>query len=234
MLTYTPGSSLGHRLDPRTKLVFQLAFAVAAFAHTTPQGLAIFTVLAGLVLWFTHLSPVRAVYSLRVPGLFLIVAPLLQGLTLGAPWFSLAQARGPALASYRVAIILVVTAAYVHTTPARETRAAIERVVPGRPGRFLGAGVGLVVRFLPVLQADLRRARDAVHVRLGDRRPFRDRARLIATTGIARALDRADALALAMRARCFAWNPTLPELTFHRRDYPVGVFSVVLVASVLL
>jgi biotin transport system permease protein len=42
--------------------------------------------------------------------------------------------------------------------------------------------------------------------------------RLVATTSLQRAFDRADTLSLALGARCFAWNPTLPRLAFGRRD----------------
>lgn len=46
MLTYEPGDTLAHRLDPRTKLAVQVAFAAAGFAHTTPAGLVALGVVA--------------------------------------------------------------------------------------------------------------------------------------------------------------------------------------------
>jgi biotin transport system permease protein len=218
VLRYEPGTTLVHRLDPRTKLAFQFAFAAAAFAHTTPRGLVVLTGVAAATALAARLHPRSVVVDLRFVLPFLVAAPLLQGLTLGPPWFSLAQARFPALASYRVLLVLVVSAAYVHTTPSRESRAAIQWLVPGRAGRFLGVGVGLVFRFLPVLRRDASRAREAMHARLGETRPLRERMRLVATTSLQRAFDRADTLSLALGARCFAWNPTLPRLAFGRRD----------------
>jgi len=38
-LEYAPGSSLAHRLDPRSKFAVQLAMVALAFAYTTPIGL---------------------------------------------------------------------------------------------------------------------------------------------------------------------------------------------------
>lgn len=218
MLTYRPGRTFAHRLDPRTKLVVQGAFAAAAFAHTSVGGLAALTVVLAGVLAAGRVSPAWALRELWFVLLLLVAAPVVSVLVLGPPWVELGRAREPALASYRSALVLLVAAAYVRTTPVRETRAAIQRHVPGRAGQFLGAGTAFVVRFLPLLQADLRRLREAMAARLGEERPVTERIRLVAVSGLNRAFDRADALALALRARCFAWNPTLPELRFTRLD----------------
>ena len=233
MLSYEPGSSLAHRLDPRTKLGIQIAFAAAAFAHTTPAGLVVLTAVASVALAAARTSPFSALVAFRFPLVLLVAAPLLEGLTLGGPWFSPEQAWPPALAAYRVVLILLVSTAYVRTTPVRETRAAIERLVPGRVGRFLGLGTGLVLRFLPLVLSDLRRSREAARARLVERRPLHDRLRIVATAGLRRALARADALALALRARCLAWNPTPPALRFSRLDAVGWVLAAGLVGFAL-
>jgi biotin transport system permease protein len=53
-------------------------------------------------------------------------------------------------------------------------------------------------------------------------------------TGLRRTLRRADRFALALQARCFAWNPTLPALSPGPADVPVALLTVGLVASVLV
>ena len=98
--------------------------------------------------------------------------------------------------------------------------AAVSWLFPGRIGRFLGLGVGLLFRYVPLLQADVVRLRDAMRSRLGDRRSVRERVRRLSIGSLNRALVRADRLTLAMRARCFSWNPTAPELRFERVDGP--------------
>jgi biotin transport system permease protein len=220
MLSYTPGDSVAHRLDPRTKLLAQAAFAAAAFVYTTPRGLAAFTVVGGAFLVAGRLSPLDAIRG-YLPALpFLAAGPLVSVVDI-QPWtvgINPGAAVGPLLASYRVLLILLVSAVYLHTTPVRESRAAIQRLVPGRPGRLLGVGVALVFRFLPLLRSDLRRVREASAARLGGERSLRERMAVVASAGIRRALGRADRLALALRARCFAWNPTLPALRFGRID----------------
>lgn len=234
MLSYVPGASFAHRLDPRSKLAVQVAFAAAAYVHTTPRWLLGFTVVAGAVLFASDTPPSRALAAFRFPIALLVAAPLLQGLTLGPPWFSVAEAWPSALAGYRVVLILLVTAAYVRTTPVRETRAAIAHLVPGRPGRFLGVGVGLVLRFLPLLLEDLRRTREAMRARLGGRRPLHERMGILAAAGLNRAFGRADALTLALQARCLSWNPTPPALRFRRVDAVGWVVAIGLVVSVLI
>lgn len=50
----------------------------------------------------------------------------------------------------------------------------------------------------------------------------------MATAGASRAFERADRFGLALRARCLAWNPTLPRLRFRRADGPaLGVALLV-------
>jgi biotin transport system permease protein len=233
MLTYTPGDSLAHRLDPRTKLLLQVAFVAAAFAHTTPRGLAVFTLLTGGLLALSGVSPRTTLWEFRYALPLLVAGPLVSGATLGAPWFVVGEAVETTLASYRVVLALFVSAIYVRTTSPRESRAAIQHTVPGKPGQFLGMGVALVFRFLPVLQSDLGRIREAMAARLGDERPVRERMQLVATAGLNRTFRRADTLALALQARCLAWNPTLPELQFSRHDVPAIVLAAVLAVSVL-
>lgn len=228
MLTYTPGNSVVHRLDPRSKLCFQFGFAIAAFVQPSLPRLLGLVVLGAACLWLAGLSVRRALRSYAVVLLVLSVAPLIAGATVGPPWFDTDRALDSLQAVARVVPVLLVSAAYVHATPVRDTRAAIQRTIPGRPGQLLGMGVGLTFRYVPVLQDDLRTVRDAVLVRGGDRQPFRNRVGRIATLSLVRTLDRTDQLSVALQARCFAWNPTLPTLTFSRVDYLVLATGLIL------
>ncbi|QLC33485.1 energy-coupling factor transporter transmembrane protein EcfT [Halarchaeum sp. CBA1220] len=234
MLSYSPGESLGHRLDPRTKLAFQAVVAGVALAHTTPAWLLALTAVCWAALAGCRL-PIRetlAEYRGVLP--FLVVAPLLEALRVGPPWLELEAAVDPALALYRTLLLLALAAAYVKTTSPRESRAAVVSVVPGRPGRYLGLGVALVFRYLPLLQADVRRLREAAWARLGDERRVDERVAHLAVGGLERAFDRADALSLAMRARCLSWNATAPALAFTRGDYAVLCVAGALVAAGLV
>ncbi|MEF8780107.1 MAG: energy-coupling factor transporter transmembrane protein EcfT [Haloferacaceae archaeon] len=232
MLRYRPGDSVAHRLDPRAKLAVQFAFVAAAYAHTTPRGLTVLTLVALGALAGAGTSPVAALYGFRFALPFLISAPVVAGLAAGPPWFDASQAAATALASYRVLLVLLVSAAYVRSTRIRESRAAIQRTVPGRPGQLLGVGVGIAARSLPLLREELLSMRTAMRARLGDERSLQFRIRLLAVGGLERALSRADRLALALRARCFSWNPTLPPLSFSLADYLFTLASLLVVGWV--
>ncbi|ELZ59097.1 MULTISPECIES: energy-coupling factor transporter transmembrane component T family protein [Halorubrum] len=232
-LSYVPDDAFAHRLDPRSKLLVQVAFAVVAYAYTAPRGLAVLTLVAAGCLALAGGGP-RDLWAYRFALPFLLVAPLVAGATPGDPWFDLGDAAATGLASYRVLLILVVAAAYVRSTPVRESRAAVQRTVPGKPGQFLGVGVALVFRFLPLLKRDLLSAREAMRARGGGERPLRDRMRIVAVAGINRAFGRADRLGTALVARCFAWNPTLPRLAFRRVDAPALALAAALLAAALL
>ena len=234
MLGYEPGDSLAHRLDPRTKLAVQVAFAVAAFAHTDPWGLAMLTGVAGLALAGAQLSPLAVLWGYRFLLPLLAAAVLFELVTLGPPWLDPGAAVDPLLASYRTLLIVAVAAGYVRTTPARESRAAVQWAVPGRPGRLLGAGVGLVFRFLPLLRRDVATIRDAERARLGDRRATRERLATVGAAALSRAFTRADRLALALSARCFSWNATLPRIRFRGVDAPALALAVGLVVAAVV
>jgi len=225
MLTYSPDKTLAHRLDPRSKLAFQLAFALAGFAYTTPRGLAVLAVIATLALASAGTTPFAAIRAFWFILPFLVAAPVVAALTWGSPWIEPAAAVDPALASVRNLLVVTVAAGYIRTTTVSESRAAIQWAIPGRVGAFLGLGVTLVARFLPVFRRDLLAIRDAEAARLGTERPLHDRMETLVVGGLSRAFSRTDRLALAMQARCLSWNPTLPRLRFRRLDVAAVVGS---------
>ncbi len=234
MLTYERDGTLAHRLDPRSKLLVQVGFAVAVFAHGSALALGTLTGLAVLALGAARLSPLRVLRAYWFVVVLLAVTPLFAVVRFGSPWVVPGAAVDSLVAGYRVLLVLFVSGAYVRSTPVRATRAAIQRHVPGRPGQLFGVGVGLVFRFFPLLLGDLKSARAAIQARAGDRRSVIERTRRLALVGLGRALGRADRLALALRARCFAWNPTLPPLAFSRLDYPVLALAAGLAVSPLV
>lgn len=233
MLSYRPGSTIAHRLDPRSKLLVQFGLAIAAVAHPTLPGLVGTTVFGLCVLAAARLSPLAVLRSYRVVLAVLALAPLIAGIAFGPPWFRIEPALHSALSVGRIVPVLFVSAAYLTSTPVRDTRAAVQRLIPGKPSRILGVGMALVVRLFPLVLADVREVRDAIRARGGETRPLWERARLLTVRSFDRTLARSDRLSVALRARCFAWNPTLPPLAFERRDYPVLAVGIALAVSPL-
>jgi biotin transport system permease protein len=228
MLSYRPGDTIVHRLDPRSKLLVQFGLAIAVFARPTPAFVVGATLLTLGMLAAARLSPLAVLRAYKVVFAVLALGPVIAGVALGPPWFRVEPALRSVQAVSRVVPVLFVSAAYLTTTPVRETRAAVQRLVPGKAGQLFGVGMALVIRLFPVVFQDAREVRDAIRARGGEQRPFWVRARLLAVRSLERTLDRSDRLGVALRARCFAWNPTLPPLAFHRRDYPVLLLGVAL------
>jgi biotin transport system permease protein len=234
MLTYQSGATALHRLDPRGKLLVQFGLAIAVVAHPTVPWLVGATLLGLAALAAARLSPLTVVRAYWVVFAVLAVAPLLAGVALGPPWLRVDPALDSLRAVARVVPVLFVSAAYLRTTSVRETRAAVQRVVPGKPGQLLGVGMALVVRLFPLVLSDVREVRDAIRARGGERRSPWERARVLVVRSLDRTLARSDRLGVALRARCFAWNPTLPALAFEGRDYPVLALGLALTLSPLL
>lgn len=231
---FTPGKTVIHRLDPRTKVLCQLGFAAAAFRYATPRGLVLLALFTLAVLVAAHIDPLRVLWSYRFVFPFLLIAPVISSLSFGQPWIRPADALPAVHASVRVLLVLLVGAVYVKTTSVRESQAAIAFLVPGRLGRILGLAVGLVFRFLPVLREDLFTMRDAMAARLGDERPVPERMQRLTVMGLTRVFTRADRLTLALQARCLSWNPTAPPLAFTRLDViPLLIGASLLLASIL-
>lgn len=221
------------RLDPRVKLAGQTAFALATFVHATPVGLAALTVLGGGIVRLAGVSVRRLFVTYRALLPVLLLGPAFAAVDLGPPWIDLREAGRPALASYRTGLLVVVGAAYVRTTTTRESEAAIAWLVPGRLGRLLAVGIGLVFRFLPLVRREVRTTKEAMDVRLGAERPLHDQMRILVGRSVTRLFRRADRLALALRARCLSWNPTYPQLSLGRVDLVgLGVVSVLVVWTV--
>lgn len=232
-LSYVPGESALHQLDARTKLLVQFVVALLAFTWSHEYSLAVVwgIVAMGVLGGRLRLRPLLTGYSL--PFALLAIGIIVRTLTLGPPWVNVPAGLAALDHSLHVAAVLVASAIYVRTTPVSETQAAIERVIPGRPGLLLAAGTSFVLRFLPVLLDDLQAARTAQWARLGDTRSLRERMQTVAIAGLNRAFGRADRFSLALKARCFAWNPTPPPMAFTIRDWMVSIVALAVLGIAL-
>ncbi len=229
MLQYTPGSTFAHRVDPRGKLLVQMSFAFASFCRTTPRGLIILTVVAGIILASGRCRPESMLRGYLPAMPFLILAPLVAGITGWPPTVEFEAVYIAGLASYRIVLILLVSGVYVVTTPIRDSRAAVQWLLPGRVGSAAGIAIEMVFRFFPLLRADVTRLRAATAARLGTSRPVREQMQHLGGKTLRYGLLRADRLSEALQARCLAWNPTLRTLQLSRHDIPSIILSVLLV-----
>ena len=218
--------SILHDLDPRSKLMLQVSIVVAAYVHTAPRPLLLLTGGAIVVIWLADESVGALLVEFRYLVGFLAVAPLIASLSIRAPHVVPADAWQPGLSAYRVLLLVLVSVAIVRTTTPREAEAAIRWMIPGRPGRMAGLGIGLVFRFVPVIRQEALQTRRAMAVRGTDRRSLAQRLQLFGIVTFVRLFRRTGRVSRAMRCRCFSWNPTLPPLTFRRTDVAVMTISL--------
>lgn len=230
MFSYEPADTVIHRMDPRGKLVFQLAFAIAAYARTDVPSLLVLTAGVAGVFYLARLSPIALIYRLRYILGLLSLPPFIAVIQLGHPWIDLADGVEPMITGFRVLLILLVGIVYVRTTPIRASQAGIAWFVPGKAGRFLGIGTGLVARLLPQLLADITRIRTSMQLRHATERSVPERIQLLAIVSIESAFRRANRMDEALRVRCLSWNPTQYPLAVTRLDVaPIGAGFVLLV-----
>jgi energy-coupling factor transport system permease protein len=240
--SYLPGDTILHRLDPRTKLLGFLPIAAGVFIAVSPAGVALslsVTVLiaalsgAGLRAWGSGLR--RFVWMLTIIALVNLAfnrygAPLIAaGRQLPITTEGL---RSSILFTVHVAQVIVLSMSLTFTTTPREAARGCERLA--RPLKLfkvpveeLGLVLLLAMRFVPLLQLELRTSVEAQAARgvEFDRGGLVSRARNLITVlvpALEGTLRRADILAEAMVARGYRPGGARSEYNPMRllaRDY---------------
>ena len=211
------------RLDARIKIVGLLALALCVFLCHGLAAIAVWLFVAGLLLRAAGLGPRRALLSLRPVCLVLAFALCANLVSCdGGADFALigpvgidisAGARG-LVAVLRIVVLVAGSIAVAETTEPTEVSDAVVRLLrplarAGLPVGALGTVLSIALRFIPLVGDELRRIRSAQQVR-GVRfdegslvRRIRAWAAVL-TPLIVGLFRRADRLATAMAARCYA------------------------------
>ncbi len=218
---FIPGESPVHGLDPRTKLVATLAFAVALFAIEGWSGVGILA--AGLAVVLA-LAGVPAVYlwrSLRPLLILLVLTFVIQAFSfpgepvVGLGPFSITReglSRGGFL-TMRLGMLLVSSAALTLTTAPVALTDGIEWLLGplrrvGVPSHEIALMMTIALRFIPTLLRELddlikaQKARGA-DLSLRDPRRLADAVLPLVVPLFVLSFRRADDLAVAMTSRCY-------------------------------
>ena len=218
---YLPGTTWVHALDPRTKLLSAVAFAVSLFAVAGWLGIGLLAAgLAGALL--SARVPPGYLWAGMRPLLFLLVLTFLfQALSypgdplVGLGPFSVTWEgidRGGFL-TVRLGLLLVSSAVLTLTTPPVLLTDGIERLLrPLRavrvPSHEIALMMTIALRFIPTLLReleDLIKAQRARGIDLSGRDPRRLAAALLPLVIplFVISFRRADDLAVAMTSRCY-------------------------------
>ncbi|MBS6940603.1 MAG: energy-coupling factor transporter transmembrane protein EcfT [Slackia piriformis] len=250
--SYYPGSSVLHRLDPRTKLLAGAGVIAAALVAPDFAGLA---VVACFVACFYALSRIPLASALRslAPLLAIVVLAsafnlfLVQGGAVLVQWWfiriSEAGVHACAFIACRLLLMMAGMSLVTMTTATLDLTEGFERLLSpfariGLPAHELGMILGIALRFMPQFADELvgiYRAQISRGARLSSS-PTRG-VRMLSSLAVplfSSALRRAETLAAAMDARCYHGSDRrtrLHPLVFAARD---GAAAAVVIAMIAL
>lgn len=250
---YRPGTSLAHRLDPRTKLTFVALFLVAAFVAHSPVSLAIVAGTAVVALVCSRARPGQVVMWLKpFVWLFILVAAFgvmftRTGDVLWAAGLITVTTDGVAFAGesvLRFVCMVLGTSSLMFTTSPEALTAGIAGVLA--PLRRVGVKVdnavlalSLTMQFIPVVSDEFERARRA-HGARAEREDegLVDRLRAWGTVFspvFANALQHADELAVSLADGSYERPGAEPCLRMRPVDGVViaAVIALVVAAALL-
>ena len=239
ILSYVPGTSPLHKLDPRTKLVALMVTSILILQIVTFSKLVLF--IAFFVL-LAYLSGVRTgvfVHSIRPMLVFFTFIFLMHLLmTEGTPIFQIGIIRPTfegltmgTLITTRFVLLILFASLLTATTRSTMITNGIERLLRPLPLKSFGLSsfdiatmMSLSIRFVPVLLDNARQIRHAQIARGLDIRHnmFRTASTTI-TPMIRESVSTADELATAMESRCYQGNirTSLFELKMRTADWGV-------------
>lgn len=221
---FNPGKSILHRLDPRTKQAIMMVLSVVSVWGGLPFLLILSATLA-VLLHAANLRVCRLIREIRYFLFFLLFVFGVRALSVDSSWIPAirpAAATGALLACWRLLLVVLMGILLMATTRVALIRTALAwymKPVPLVDEKMMATMVGLVVRFLPVILFQASEISDAQRARGIERRknPFL-RLMKFSIPLFRRVFLCADELAVAMQARCYSEQRTLPELAFGRYD----------------
>lgn len=249
---YIPGDSFVHRLDPRSKLLFLIFFAMIVFlANNAPS----YALLLGFTLLVILLSRTPLTYMLRglKPVWFLIVFTVILHLliTKGGTvyvqwgWFSIEEAgiRQAAFMAMRLILLVTMGALLTLTTKPMDLTDGLERLMSpfkrlGIPVHEIALMLSIALRFIPTLLEETDKIMKAQKARGVDFETgsLLKRARHMIPIVIPlfiSAFRRAEDLAFAMEARGYRGGEgrtRLRQLRLSWRDTLLSVIAILLMA----
>ena len=221
---FSPGTSLFHRLDPRTKQFLLMGFSMMSLGGGL-VFLVSFTVVMTFFLYLAGLRPGRLLAEIRYFLFFLFFVFGVRTVSFVDGWVPSISSNLVAeslLVCWRLLLVVGMGLLLMATTRTADIRAALVwflKPVPLVNEKMAATMVGLVVRFLPVILLQAAEISDAQRAR-GIERRKNPMVRLMRFTLplFRRVFLSADELAVAMQARCYSEHRTLRQLSFSRLD----------------
>ncbi len=250
---YFPGSTVVHRLDPRTKLILLVLFIVALFNTKgwVSNGLIVIVTLLGMRVASIRISNI---FKGLKPMIFIIVLTAVLNLfyTSGTPvhegwpitWEGLERAVKMVL---RIMLLITGTFLLTYTTSPMALTDGLERLLnPLKkikvPVHELTLMMSMALRFIPTLIEETDKIMSAQRARGADFETGNlfQRAKALLPVLVplfVSAFRRADELAVAMESRCYhggEGRTRMNELHFSSADIIALVLGVLFTAGIFL
>jgi len=253
---YIPVDSVVHRLDPRTKILATVLLLSILFGVGTFAGLALLTAFLGTAAFIARIGPGYLVRAIRPLFWFLVFAVVLQ-VFFGEPGGHPAVRWGPILITrenltqaafygWRLILLVLSTTLMTLVTSPVEFTDGLERLLRplqrvGVPAHDLAMMMTIALRFIPTLLEEAEKIMKAQMARGAEfnRGSLPARARALIPLLVPLFISefrRADALAVAMEARCYRGGEhrtRMHALQLHLGD-AVALLVVIVAAAVAL
>lgn len=236
------GSPL-HRLDVRFKMIFLVLLSIATI-HAGVSGLCILFVTLTACVILAHISIKGLIREIKFFSIFLIF--IFVARTLSTPGEKLFQigfysftlvitkqgVLSGALVCFRLFLVVLLGYLFVWSTYPTQVRVAVAwffKPVPLIPEKKVATMLSLLMRFLPLILREARETTDAQCARcIENRKNPVYRFTKLAVPMLRRIFLRADDLVLAMEARGYSENRTLPRLYSKKADWLLLAFVIIL------
>ena len=252
---FFPGTSVAHRLDPRTKLIMVVAYIVALFSAKWFVGYGLMVlVLAGCIA--VSKVPVKSLVRGLKPVMIIIIFTAVINLfwTPGTPlwswWILTITGEGILRAFFmvlRITMLIMGTFLLTYTTSPITLTDGLESLLgPLKkikiPVHELSMMMSIALRFIPTLIEETDKIMSAQRARGADFESGSviDRAKAMVPLLVPlfiSAFRRADELAVAMECRCYhggEGRTKLHVLRYQGIDYTAFLLSAVVVAAIFV
>jgi len=250
---YFPGSTLIHRLDPRTKLVGLVCYIVALFLAKSYYSYAFMVLVLACLSALARIRP-KTLFSGLKPLLFILLFTGVINLFYGSGdplvqfWFFKITANGIRTAVFmvlRIMLLVCGTFLLTYTTSPLQLTDGLEKLfAPLKVIRFpvheLAMMMSIALRFIPTLIEETDKIMSAQKARGAsfDTGKLTQRAKALIPLLVplfVSAFRRADELATAMECRCYhagEGRTRMKELHFSGRDAAALALCALMIAAV--
>ncbi|MBR5491203.1 MAG: energy-coupling factor transporter transmembrane protein EcfT [Oscillospiraceae bacterium] len=250
---YFPGSSIVHRLDPRTKIIWLVGYIVALFLVNNPWG---YGLMAAILISFTAIARISAKAMLKgmKPLIFIVVFTCLINLFYGTGepiwefWIFSITVNGIRTAIFmalRIMLLVCGTFLLTYTTSPLQLTDGLEKLLSPLkkikvPVHELSMMMSIALRFIPTLIEETDKIMSAQKARGAsfDTGKLTERAKALIPMLVplfVSAFRRADELATAMECRCYQGGEgrtRMKELKFSSRDAIALLCCAIIIAAV--